>query len=742
MSDNQKETKFPLQQFKHNVVVNSKNAEPTWKILESAIDEIYNQNSISLTFNDLYTHAHNMILFKYGEMIYSGIVESMTFHIDKMLTVIESAQGGLFLEEVNRKWQAHTIAVSRIREIFMYMERTFIVREKKIPIQELGLNLWRDIIVHSHSIRTRLQSALLERIYRERTGEVIDRCLMKNIINMLIDLGHSVYEEDFEIHFLEDSADFYKAEAQKLIECCECIEYLMKVGRYLDDEKERVYRYLDDRSESKIQKVVEVEMIKEHMLRLVHMENSGFASMLLNVKIGSGAKVEPCEQLGIIYNMISRVPSGIETMINVVASHIKKTGKKIVTHPDRLKDPIKFVQCILNEKEKCDAIISVSFNNQKEFIKALNSSFEYFINLSPRSPEFISLFLDDKLRKGLEDIEIVLDKVIDIFRFLHNKDKFEKYYKQHLSKRLLYDKTVSDESERSLIGKLKSECGFHYTSKLEGMFKDIESSREKMDYFLLNYVNSTDDRIIAIKVLTTGYWPIQPIPECNLPSEVCYLTNRFKIYYLGIHSGRRLSWQTNMGNAYLRAIFGKTRTTKYRLYVSIYQMCVLMLFNDATRLSYKEIEQATKIPSTDLNKCLISLAHTGNGGRNVLRKKPKTKVIGEDDMFKVNDMFRSKCYKVMLGGRGNSKQVSEAESQKNQERLEVDRKPQIEAAIVRIMKTRRVLTHNNVIAEVTSYLQPYFLVRLPEIKNRIESLIDREFLKRDDKDRSLYHYLA
>ena len=68
--------------------------------------------------------------------------------------------------------------------------------------------------------------------------------------------------------------------------------------------------------------------------------------------------------------------------------------------------------------------------------------------MSQRSPEFISLFMDDKLRKGLKgmtdnDIESVLDKVMMLFRYLQEKDVFEKYYKQHLAKRLLSGRTVS-----------------------------------------------------------------------------------------------------------------------------------------------------------------------------------------------------------------------------------------------------------------------------------------------------------
>lgn len=56
--------------------------------------------------------------------------------------------------------------------------------------------------------------------------------------------------------------------------------------------------------------------------------------------------------------------------------------------------------------------------------------------------------MDDKLRKGLKgltdnDIESVLDKVMMLFRYLQEKDVFEKYYKQHLAKRLLSGRTVS-----------------------------------------------------------------------------------------------------------------------------------------------------------------------------------------------------------------------------------------------------------------------------------------------------------
>ena len=47
---------------------------------------------------------------------------------------------------------------------------------------------------------------------------------------------------------------------------------------------------------------------------------------------------------------------------------------------------------------------------------------------------------------------------------------------------------------------------------------------------------------------------------------------------------------------------------KHELSVTTYQMCILLLFNSADQLSYKEIAAATDIPAGDLRRNLQSLA--------------------------------------------------------------------------------------------------------------------------------------
>ena len=59
------------------------------------------------------------------------------------------------------------------------------------------------------------------------------------------------------------------------------------------------------------------------------------------------------------------------------------------------------------------------------------------------------------LQMSEQEIEVVLDKSMVLFRYLQEKDVFERYYKQHLARRLLLNKSGSDDSEKNMISKLK-----------------------------------------------------------------------------------------------------------------------------------------------------------------------------------------------------------------------------------------------------------------------------------------------
>ena len=45
-------------------------------------------------------------------------------------------------------------------------------------------------------------------------------------------------------------------------------------------------------------------------------------------------------------------------------------------------------------------------------------------------------------------LEKKLDDVMALFRFIHGKDVFEKFYKNDLAKRLLHSRSASDDAEK------------------------------------------------------------------------------------------------------------------------------------------------------------------------------------------------------------------------------------------------------------------------------------------------------
>jgi hypothetical protein len=72
--------------------------------------------------------------------------------------------------------------------------------------------------------------------------------------------------------------------------------------------------------------------------------------------------------------------------------------------------------------------------------------------------------------------------------------------------------------------------------------------------------------------------------------------------------------------------------------------------------------------------------------------------------------------------------------------IDIERRNIIDAVVVRIMKARKTEKHNQLLEDVLRQIT-IFMPQPQMIKQRIESLIEREYLKRDDDDRSKYIYL-
>lgn len=381
----------------------------------------------------------------------------------------------------------------------------------------------------------------------------------------------------------------------------------------------------------------------------------------------------------------------------------------------------------------------------RKFVTAVSEAFERFLNSFARAPEYVSLYVDRLLRQDLksssdDEVERKLDSVMTLFRFLHEKDVFERYYKQHLAKRLLQNRTTSNDAERSFLGKLKTECGYLYTSKMETMFTDMRTSMETTEIFRSEVVDATAELSgvdFNVSVLHTISWPVTDAVPCAVPFEVSKCRARYEDFYFSKHEGRRLTWQTQMASGELRACFGGG-LRHVEISLSGYGIALLMLFNGTDEMTYASILGRTKIPGPEVTRHLQSLAM---GKHRVLTKQPTTRNISDSDVFSFNNDFtcRSRRIKIQMV---SARKENEVEKRETRIKIDEDRKPLIEAAIVRIMKDRKVLEHQQLIAEVTSQVSARFSPNPQDIKKRIESLVEREFLERKASMRSTYAYVA
>ncbi|NXK24899.1 CUL4B protein, partial [Arenaria interpres] len=716
--------KLVIKNFKDKPKLPENYTDETWQKLKEAVEAIQNSTSIKYNLEELYQAVENLCSYKISANLYKQLRQICEDHIKAQIHQFREYPFFfvLFLKKIDKCWQDHCRIM--IRSIFLFLDRTYVLQNSMLPsIWDMGLELFRTHIISDQKVQNKTIDGILLLIERERNGEAIDRSLLRSLLSMLSDL--QIYQDSFEHRFLEETNRLYAAEGQRLMQEREVPEYLHHVNKRLEEEADRIITYLDQSTQKPLIATVEKQLLGEHLTAILQ---KGLNHLLDENRI---------QDLSLLYQLFSRVRGGVQVLLQHWIEYIKAFGSTIVINPEKDKT---MVQELLDFKDKVDHIIDVCFLKNEKFVNAMKEAFETFINKRPNKPaELIAKYVDSKLRAGNkeatdEELEKMLDKIMIIFRFIYGKDVFEAFYKKDLAKRLLVGKSASVDAEKSMLSKLKHECGAAFTSKLEGMFKDMELSKDIMIQFkqYMQNQNVPGNIELTVNILTMGYWPTYVPMEVHLPPEMVKLQEIFKTFYLGKHSGRKLQWQSTLGHCVLKAEF---KEGKKELQVSLFQTLVLLMFNEGEEFSLEEIKQATGIEDGELRRTLQSLAC---GKARVLTKSPKGKDVEDGDKFTCNDDFRHKLFRIKINQIQMKETVEEQAS--TTERVFQDRQYQIDAAIVRIMKMRKTLSHNLLVSEV--YNQLKFPVKPADLKKRIESLIDRDYMERDKENPNQYNYIA
>lgn len=743
----------------------------TWAFLEAGVEGIMRnlrEGVDMVTYMGIYTAVHNFCTSQkavsstnggiigannahrgahlLGEDLYMNLKNYLTKHLVEIHEKSKSHVDEALLSYYIREWDRYTTAAKYTNHLFRYLNRHWVKREidegKKdvYDVYTLHLVQWREELFTKLNIN--VMAAVLKMVEKQRNGETIEQAQIKSVVDSFVSLGLDetdstkstldVYRYHFEKPFLEATTRYYENESAQFVAENSVVEYMKKAETRLDEEKGRVGLYLHPDIMNPLMKACLGVLVTGHSSLL----RDEFQVLLDN---------DRQDDLARMYRLLARIIDGLEPLRTKFEAHVRKSGlaavEKVAVEGENL-EPKTYVDALLEIHIQYQKLVDDAFAGESEFVRSLDNACKEFVNRnkvcktgSTRSPELLAKYTDALLKKSGKsaeeaDLEASLAQIMTVFKYIEDKDVFQKFYSRMLAKRLVHSSSASEDAETSMISKLKEACGFEYTNKLQRMFQDIQISKDLNS----NYNDwqgkalDEDDMKKAVDsnyhVLGTGFWPLTPPTTAFIPPpEIVKTYQRFQNFYFDKHSGRKLTWLWNLCKGEIRANYIKSAKIPYTFMVSTYQMAILLLFNDADVVTYEEAQKATMLSADWLDPSLGVFVKA-----KVLNPSPENGKPEPGTSYTLNHGFKSKRVKVNLNIAVKSEQKQEVED--THKTIEEDRKLLMQSAIVRIMKSRKKMKHVVLVQETISQIKSRFAPKISDIKKSIDQLIEKEYLER------------
>jgi len=689
-------------------------------------------------YSRLYTIIYDMCVqrnpYNFSQQLYDAYRTTFKDYLKmQVLPELQSKQEGRLLESLTRVWQNHLVMVKWMRAFFQYLDRHF-VSQNKLP--KLDTQAMRIFISEVYTpLRISIEQAISSQALAEREGEAVDQTCIREVVFMLGKLGAASEDSVKPMKSLCDemvksTGEYYEAKARTWIAESSCPEYLLKAEKALLEERKRLEAYFDSSLETPILATFYHAVIEVQETDLLD-KDTGLLYLLQQNKRGDLAR---------LYHLCSKVNNALGPIADTLSRYISDLGNNIVSERDSQgktgkREDSAFITRLIDLHDTYKSLIVESLSDHSIFQRCLKSAFEKFMNRQVGKNLIAGLlasFCDRALKRSAErlseeQLQDLLTKCVHLFEHITDKDYFSSTYRSKLAKRLLNEDTASDDAERCMIAKLKMICGAQFTSKMEGMINDMRTAAEVQRKFEQSSPSLPLE--FSVQVLAVSYWPTYPTHNIPLPASLANAMSTFNHFYEGETKHRSLKWMNCLGSMTVTARLPTGRS--YDFVCSTYQGSALMLFNERQRLTFAELRGMLQMDEETCKRLLASLSCSKV---RILEKTGSLKMIEAENSFAVKDNFESKMRKIRLP-------QPTSEETTIQKHVEEDRSIAIEAAIVRVMKSRKSLSHNELIQEVMGMLS-VFKPKVKDIKQRIEMLIEREYLERDKKSSTVYNYLA
>ncbi|KAL2916520.1 hypothetical protein HK105_203953 [Polyrhizophydium stewartii] len=622
----------------------------------------------------------------------------------------------------------------------------------RLSVEGHAFMIWKHRILapikRNHSNALIMQ--LMTLVRRERDGDQVPSDFIRAAIHSFVQVNAyseqplQLYVEEVETPYIANTIAYYMKESATVLSSMSISGFMAKALARLDEEAMRARRYCDPTSFEKTIQACEAEYIGAHQAKI----NSEFEKMIVE------GRFEDCTRA---YRLLSRITDGVNHILEVYEKFVARMGKETMSRfgASFIKDPREYVETMVEMHAKYMAQSIEVFKNEPAFIAAADKAFRVIVNtdLGPggQAPEIFARYCDLLLKKtpkaalSEQEADERLNKMIALFKYIDDKDVFQKFYSRALAKRLIHGLSISSDAELGMISRLKAPysalmaqaaCGYEYTSRLQRMFTDITLSDDIASGFK-TFLDGSSVKLgleFHVHVLTTGSWPLNATTSADfrIPVELEQTVAQFTAFYASQHNGRRLAWLHHLSKADVRAAFAEKR---YEFNMSLHQLSLILMFNDATTVKLADVRELTKLAHADIAKMVAPLvdlkllAVTGQSAED--------EGLSPEASLSLNMAFTSKRIKIKVPP-GASAAEQRQESDSTHKSVDEDRKLYLQASIVRIMKARKEMTHTLLVGEVIDQARSLFSPSVPMIKRCIEQLIDKQYIERSGRDNYLY----
>lgn len=769
--------------------------DKTWVDLKETISGVLLFKDVTRSaWNDGFNNIYALCVAHpepFADRLYTETENFLMNHLKELQCKLEEKQNSQLLDAYSESWEQFSYGIGYLNMLYRYLNQQHIKKPKSadsefsytdIPyeendqsmkeIRELSLGLWKTSILETlkermiplildciGGFRTKdnskhqiyATSALATELNDAHGNELLpshfsipptnvgtSENTIQTIIASFLDVEEYnkkneilYYQDLFESALLESTRVFFAKESAKLLQEEGISSYIQKVTQNVQLETKRSL-LLYPKSQGKVLKEVLTNFVGNH-LTLLH---SQCKTIIQDGKLSD---------LGNIYRLLKPIDGAMEVLLKEFLEHITAYGINVLSEIVNNDYPDEFVEAILKTHGKFQRMIQEFLLNDHSFSSALDTACVDLVNLKFKATqpiagtsELLVRYCDTLLKKSKKvnevEIDIRLENFMTVFKYIEEKDKFQQIYAKYLAKRLIQEKSCSMDLEEGMLKRFKNICGYEFTSNLHKMFTDCSLSENLQSNFESHLKASTMSLPIgfSVKVLQQAAWPLNANSKNTsaIPIEIEKCMLNYDSFYTKQFSGRKLVWLHDMS---LGEVKWSHQSKIYFLTMNTHQLALILLFQHCDQLQMQELLDATELSKEHLRMYLKSLI---NHKLLVVNDKE----LGSDCSIRLNLEYCNKRSRVMLNRVGLKDSPQEAKQ--TERALHDDRKMYIQATLVRVMKCRKVLKHEELIQEVLNQSKARFAPSVPMIKTCIEGLIEKAYLERDSKSNDLYHYIV